>query len=264
MGTSPLDLARLGVTELRQTSATTLRHYNQGAQSFWRGTRDHDVSQNIAALLRHLPGSGPQTILDLGCGPGRDLLTFRELGHEAIGLDGAEQFVRMAADISGCEVLCQDFLNLNLPAQRFDGIFANASLFHVPSQELARVLSTLRASLKPIGTVFCSNPHGPNREGWSGDRYCSYLDLDTYRRFMSEAGFVELEHFYRPPGKPRHQQPWLASVSSTTRRKSQCHFADPSARWRRCSSITYPNRLARRALPACRCASRITIGTSAE
>jgi hypothetical protein len=82
----------------------------------------------------------------------------------------------------------------------------------VPAQELARVLGELRRSLRPSGVLFSSNPHGPNREGWSGDRYCSYLDLAEWRRAMTAAGFAELEHYYRPPGQPRHLQPWLASV----------------------------------------------------
>lgn len=205
-------LATLNADELRQTSEMTLHHYDAGARSFWQGTRDHDVSQNVAALLRHLPASGSHTILDLGCGPGRDLVTFRDLGHTAVGLEGAREFVAMARQHSGCEVLHQDFLELDLPVARFDGIFANAALFHVPSQELLRVLTELQGSLRPGGVLFSSNPHGPNREGWSGERYCCYLDLDTYRQFMISAGFVELEHYYRPTGKPRHQQPWLASV----------------------------------------------------
>ena len=125
---------------------------------------------------------------------------------------GAERFVEMARAHSGCEVLHQDFLALDLPERRFDGVFANAALFHVPSQELPRVLGALRAALVEDGVLFSSNPHGPNREGWSGDRYACYLDLDTYRQFLTAAGFVELEHYYRPTGRPRAEQPWLASV----------------------------------------------------
>lgn len=209
---APPPLAVLPPAELKKASSVTLAHYDAGAESFWQGTRDHDVSQNVEALLRHLPEGGPHTILDLGCGPGRDLITFTELGHLAVGLDGSSAFVEMARANSGCEVLHQDFLALQLPAARFDGIFANAVLFHVPSQELSQVLRRLHASLKDGGILFTSNPHGPNREGWSGDRYGCYLDLETYRAFLVGAGFTELEHYYRPSGRPRHQQPWLASV----------------------------------------------------
>ena len=164
-------LVRLSGDELREISSATLGHYQEGARSFWAGTRDHDVSQNIEALIRHLPGPPPQTVLDLGCGPGRDLAVFRDLGYVAVGLDGAEEFVRMAREHSGCEVLHQDFLELDLADERFDGVFANASLFHVPSQELPRVLGELWTSLKPGGALFSSNPHGPKTTGYGRNAY---------------------------------------------------------------------------------------------
>ena len=202
----------LDAKTLEQIAATTLSHYQQSAEGFREGTRDHDVSQNIDALLRHIQGSAPFTVLDFGCGPGRDLQAFTRLGHVAIGLDGTERFTQMAREDSGCEVWHQDFLKLDLPAERFDGIFANASLFHVPTQELERVLSELHASLKPGGVLLSSNPRGDNREGWSGKRYGAYHDLENWRAMLTAAGFVELEHYYRPAGLPRDQQPWLVSV----------------------------------------------------
>ena len=192
---------------LREISAQTLGHYNASADDFRAGTRDHDVSQNIEALLRHLDASSVLSILDFGCGPGRDLRAFSARGHHAIGLDGAERFVAMARSDSGCEVWHQNFLQLDLPPARFDGIFANASLFHVPISELPRVLQQLHASLKPGGALFSSNPRGSNEEGWSGSRYGSYHDLAAWQRLLTTAGFVELEHYYRPAGRPREQQP---------------------------------------------------------
>lgn len=198
--------------ELALISAKTLAHYNQNAVAFWRGTRDHDVSQNIDALLHHMTGEPPLQILDFGCGPGRDLATFRGLGHEAVGLEGSPPLAAMAREHSGCEVWEQDFLALELPGDRFDGIFANASLFHVPGRELPRVLKELRSTLKSDGILFASNPRGNNEEGWHLDRYGVYHDLDSWRGFLRDAGFSELEHYYRPRGAPREQQHWLASV----------------------------------------------------
>ncbi len=209
MGLKPQELAR--IAEL------TLEHYERRADDFWRGTRDHDVSQNIAELLRHIEGEPPFRILDLGCGPGRDLKAFTALGHAAVGLEGAPRFAAMAREYSGCEVWEQDFLKLDLLPARFDGIFANAALFHVPSQELPRVLAELRAALKPRGVLFSSNPRGHNEEGWNRGRYGAYHDLGTWRRYLSAAGFVELNHYYRPPGLPCEQQPWLASVWRTAK-----------------------------------------------
>lgn len=198
--------------DLKQITAKTLEHYSERAEQFWEGTRDHDVQQNIAALLRHIRGTPPFRVLDFGCGPGRDLMAFRALGHEPIGLEGSVPLAAMARAHSGCEVWAQDFLALKLPAAHFDGIFANASLFHVPTQALPRVLGELHAALKPQGVLFSSNPRGNNEEGWNHGRYGAYHDLNEWRRFLEAAGFSELEHYYRPPGLPIEQQPWLASV----------------------------------------------------
>jgi SAM-dependent methyltransferase len=203
---------KLNQKDLEKITDLTLSQYNERAEGFWRGTRDHNVEQNIAALLQCIEGQLPYTILDFGCGPGRDLKVFRELGHVVIGLEGAEHFAEMARAHSGCEVWQQDFLKLDLPDQHFDGVFANATLFHVPSQELPRVLLDLHASLKPRGVLFSSNPHGHNEEGWNDGRYGVYHDLDTWRSYLSAAGFVEIDHYYRPAGQPREKQPWLASV----------------------------------------------------
>ena len=198
--------------ELELLTARTLGHYDASAASFEAGTRDHDVSQNYAAFLSAIEGAPPFTLLDFGCGPGRDLAYFRGLGHEAVGLDGAIRFVERARSATGCEVLHQNFLELSLAPARFHGVFANASLFHVPAQELGRVLRELQAALKPRGVLFCSNPRGQDTEGFSGERYGAFLCLETWRSFVTAAGFAEIEHYYRPAGRPRHEQPWLASV----------------------------------------------------
>jgi SAM-dependent methyltransferase len=197
---------------LRALTARTVGHYDASARSFEEGTRNHDVSQNTAAFLEAIEGPPPFAVLDLGCGPGRDLAYFSALGHEAVGLDAAERFVEMARAATGCQVFHQSFLQLSLPAEHFDGIYANASLFHVPAQELPRVLLELHQALKPRGVLFSSNPHGDDSEGYSGPRYGSYHSLETWRRYLNTAGFEELSHYYRPAGKPRAEQPWLATV----------------------------------------------------
>ncbi len=198
--------------EPERISDRTLAYYNERADAFRAGTLDHDVSQNIQALLKYIEADAPYRILDLGCGPGRDLRTFADLGHIPVGIDGAAQFVQMAKVHAQCAVWQQDFLALDLPSRHFDGVFANASLFHVPSRELSRVLKALHATLKPGGVLFASNPRGDDQEGWQGERYGAYYTLSTWQKFMTGAGFVELEHYYRPIGLPREQQPWLASV----------------------------------------------------
>ena len=175
----------LSSDDLERIATVTLRHYDQRAEAFWKATRDHDVNQNIAALLQYIETAPPFAILDFGCGPGRDLETFKRLGHLVTGLEGSAQLATMARAFSGCEVLQQRFLKLDLPTGHFDGVFANAALFHVPSQELPRVLRELHTTLKPGGVLFSSNPRGDGQEGWNGGRYGAFHGLDAWRRYMS-------------------------------------------------------------------------------
>lgn len=198
--------------DLEALTASTIDHYERNAESYREGTRDHDVSQNIDALLGAIEGEAPFTILDLGCGPGRDLARFVERGHTAVGLDGAKAFVEMAGALTGCEVLHQNFIELELPPARFDGVFANASLFHAPRAALGDLLRALHASLKPRGVLFASNPRGENQDGFNGQRYGCFYDLENWRACVTAAGFEEIRHYYRPPGLPREQQPWLATL----------------------------------------------------
>ena len=209
-------MKKLSPKDLKELSEKTLNHYNETAPSFWEGTKDHDVSQNYQTFLSALEksfGKGKSlSILDFGCGPGRDLLYFKKLGHHPTGLEGSPVFAEMAQNFSHCPVLLQNFLNLNLASNTFHGIFANASLFHVPRQELPRVLNNLFSALIPKGILFSSNPRG-DVEGWIGNRYGTYMELDLYKKYLEGSGFKILHHYYRPKGNPFEEQPWLAVVS---------------------------------------------------
>ena len=198
--------------ELRVLLDATLAFYDGRAEAFWAATRDHDVAQNREALLSALGAGGPWTLLDLGCGPGRDLKAFAEMGHRAIGVEGAARFVAMARAHSACEVWQQDFLALDLPPAFLDGIYANASLFHVPRASLPTVLSELRTALRAGGVFFASNPRGAGEEGYREGRYGVLYDWSAWRDVVSAAGFTELSHYYRPTDEPAEQARWIASV----------------------------------------------------
>jgi SAM-dependent methyltransferase len=203
---------KLPETPVAEIERITLGHYDENAVSFWHGTKDHDVSQNYQKLLSQFSPAQQLDILDFGCGPGRDLSYFKSLGHRPVGLDGCPTFCDMAQANSGCPVLHQSFLSLDLPQQSFDAVFANASLFHVPSLELPRVLNELHSALRAGGILFTSNPRG-STEGWSGERYGHFLEFEASESYLQAAGFHILDHYYRPTGAPRTAQPWLAIVS---------------------------------------------------
>jgi len=143
----------------------TIAEYQLTAEDYRIGTWHHDVSQNRNALVAAMHKSKGR-ILDLGCGPGRDLVVFQEMGYQVTGLDATLAFVEMAQQIAGCEVWQQSFLSLDLPNSTFDGIFANASLIHVPSAEMLGVLKDLHQALNKNGILLMSMVRG-DREGYS-------------------------------------------------------------------------------------------------
>lgn len=200
---------------MEQHEKITIAEYQATAAAFKSGTWDHDVSQNRDTLVAAMPRN-PGKILDLGCGPGRDLVYFKEQGHRVVGLDATPAFVEMAQQVSGCPVLQQSFLSLELPEQSFDGIFANASLIHVPHAEMVRVLKDLRAALVPQGAIVMSMGRGEG-EGFvtrpTGYRYVSGWEYETLAPCVEQAGFRILQHYYRPPGLPRQAQSWLVIVA---------------------------------------------------
>lgn len=211
--------------EVRQAAESTIADYAAVAEGYAKGNMDHDVSQNIEAMLVPLRTSPlmkpPYDILDVCCASGRDLVSLLKLGHRPIGLDGVEAFCKMARELSGCEVWQQSLTDLTLPEERFDAIFCNACLFHVPSAALPHTLATLGAALRPGGVLFVSNAHGfgEDREGWTQGRtaatrsYVTWLSEDTWLQTCKEAtGLNLLQSYYRPPGKPRSMQPFLATV----------------------------------------------------
>ena len=204
--------------DLVEIEKLNIAHYDENAESFRIGTKDHDVSQNIAALIDAFPKEKTLDILDFGCGPGRDMCVFKSMGHRPVGLDGSKEFCKMAEQQSGCPTLNQQFLKLELEENRYDGIFANASLFTVPSQELPRVLKELHSALRKDGILFSSNPRG-NAEGWQGQRYGHYMEFEASETFLQQSGFKIIEYYYRPAGKPRAEQPWLAIVSQRQEQK---------------------------------------------
>ena len=118
----------------------------------------------------------------------------------------------MTQKLSKLPILHQKFLHLELEDNSFDGVFANASLFHVPSLELPRVLKEIHSALRKGGILFSSNPRG-STEGWQGQRYGHYMEFEESEIYLKKNGFKILDHYYRPSGKPKELQPWLAIVS---------------------------------------------------
>lgn len=208
--------AEISSPQIAQITARTLAAYQAGADAYRDETRSRERAPDYALFFRYLSNRQPAvpgySLLDVGCGPGRDLSEFRSRGHRAVGLDGCAAFVQMAQAESGCPVLQQDLRALLLPVASYDGIFACASLFHLPPAALPQTLRALRQALRSEGVLFTLNPRGEDECGWVGDRYCCYLRLATWRRLMGDAGLTLRTHALRPLRLPRAQRQWVAAI----------------------------------------------------
>lgn len=149
----------------------TLSYYNRQPDQFIRTTLEADMTEIRSRFTKHL---GPNArILDFGCGSGRDTKAFLEAGYSVEAIDGSEELCRKAAAYTGIPVKQMLFGDLN-EKDRYDGIWANASLLHLPKPELGDVLKKLEQALKPQGILFASFKYG-TFEGIRTDRY--YTDF---------------------------------------------------------------------------------------
>lgn len=157
-------------------------YYDRHAQAYFERTRDLDVSHLYRPFLAQLaPGA---RILDAGCGPGRDLRAFRERGYDAVGIDASASMVRLARVHAGAEVHHQRFQDVAW-REVFDGIWACASLLHVPRSELAEVLALLADALKPDGVLYASFGWGRGEREANGRRF-TLLDSEQLDRLLVE------------------------------------------------------------------------------
>ena len=153
----------------------TLSYYNDSAKSFIEGTINTDVSDLRRHFLNYLPDSAH--ILDLGCGSGRDSKAFLEQGYTVTAMDGSIECCKLASDYIGQEVICQTFEELDFD-QAFDGVWACASLLHVPYGELTGIFMKIAQALKRGGVLYASFKYGE----FEGERHGRYFtDLNEVR-----------------------------------------------------------------------------------
>ena len=82
----------------------------------------------------------------------------------------------------------------------------------MPGEALDVVLRALHDTLRPGGVLLASNPRGDNQEGFSGQRWGAFWNFETWCQRVEATGLVPLDHYYRPPGRPRAEQPWLVTL----------------------------------------------------
>lgn len=186
---------------------STIFYYQREADNFIRETLTVNMEALYKPFLSHLPANAE--ILDAGCGSGRDSLIFRERGYQVTAFDACPALASFAAKHSGIEVTCQRFEDIDW-LDRFDGIWACASLLHVSKIDLNSVFHRLGFALKPGGVLYASFKYGQgereHRERWFTD-----LDEAGLADVLTEVPTLTLDSTWvTPDQRPgRDQEYWL-------------------------------------------------------
>lgn len=187
--------------------ASTLEYYRTNADEFVQGTKDVDVSELYAHFLELLPPGA--SILDAGCGSGRDTKFFIEQGFKVTAFDYSPEMVRLASSFTGQEVLQLSFEEVSL-SDKFDGVWACASMLHIPKKDMLSTLSKLGTSLKAGGILYISYKYGKSELMRGGRLFADYTE-ESFELILVEVKGLEVVKFWRTsdlrPG--RQDEKWL-------------------------------------------------------
>ena len=185
----------------------TTRYYDVHAEEYVRSTRDLDLSELYQPFLSRIPAGGH--ILDAGCGSGRDALHFLKAGYRVSAFDASPRIVQLSSELLGQEVELGTFQTLE-HEDAFDGIWACASLLHVPRAEMRDALTRLGRALHPGGLLYVSLKHG-TEEGWEGERFFNRYDEYELRRMIAGVDGLQSEYAWTTGDvrSDRHEELWL-------------------------------------------------------
>lgn len=169
----------------------TLEYYNKNASEFIEGTMKVDFSATQDIFLKSLKG---KKILDFGCGSGRDTKCFLEAGYDVDAIDGSIELCKRASNYTGIKVREMQFHQLD-EIDKFDGIWACASILHLSKVELKLVFQKMIKAMKQEGVIYTSFKYG-NLEGIRNGRYFTDFTEETFINFVKDFGGVEIEKIW--------------------------------------------------------------------
>jgi 2-polyprenyl-3-methyl-5-hydroxy-6-metoxy-1,4-benzoquinol methylase len=151
---------------------SSVNYYDENADRFFQDTVNADMSVLQRRFAELLPAGG--RVLDAGCGSGRDAKAFAEMGFDVVAFDASAEMVKRAQAHTGLEVLQMTFDDVDWQSA-FDGIWASASLLHVPRAHLIEIGNRLRDALTPGGVLYFSFKHGAKERSVNGR---TFTDMD--------------------------------------------------------------------------------------
>lgn len=185
-------------------------YYNQNSTDFFESTVKLDMSDFYRRFLKYIPASG--RILDAGCGSGRDTKAFVNMGYKVTAFDASSEMVRLATEFTGVEVLELTFEDLAFKNE-FDGIWACASLLHVPRAKIKNILGKIADALTEGGAAYLSFKHGERDEQRNGRWFNDYSER-LFRRLIEDTGVFDIKEIWITsdvrPG--RGEERWLNAI----------------------------------------------------
>lgn len=170
----------------------TLKYYADNKEQFIGSTVHADMSANYTDFLERVIPSGH--ILDLGCGSGRDSLAFLQRGYKVTAVDGSPELCKYAAQLLNQPVRTLLFEDLDYE-KVFDGIWACASLLHVPREQLPNIMQKVQRALKPNGVLYLSFKYG-DFEGERGGRFFTDMNEETLKILIESVGGLTIEKMW--------------------------------------------------------------------
>ena len=185
----------------------TINYYNQNAENFIANTQNADMHPTQERFLRLLDAN--TSILDFGCGSGRDTKYFLEKGYQVTATDGSAEICRLASEFTGIEVKEMLFQELGAMNQ-YDGIWACSSILHLPKKELLPVIQKMCEALKDNGIIYTSFKYG-DFEGERNGRYFTDFTEKTFREVIEKVPELTIEeHWITSDVRPgRGEEKWL-------------------------------------------------------
>lgn len=183
-----------------------MNYYDENGKEFFDSTVDTDMSPHYEEFLKMIPQEG--CILDAGCGSGRDTKKFKSLNYNVVAIDGSEKMCELASKYASINVKHLQFQDIEFE-DCFDGIWASASLLHVPSTEIEDVVNRLKRSLKDTGVLYASFKYG-NFEGERNGRYFNDLDESSSEELFERMDFKIIKTWITHDGrKGREDERWV-------------------------------------------------------
>ncbi len=195
---------------MTNTEQTTIEYYNQRSEQFTSTTVDLEFSDIQDRFLKYLPEGS--LILDYGCGAGRDSRYFIQKGYSVEAIDGSAEMVRIASKTAGIPVKQMLFGDLE-ETEKYDGIWACASILHVPFAQMADIYVRMHRALKENGILYVSYKYG-DFEGLRNDRYFTDFTEEKFAAFLKTVpALTVLEQWVSSDARPgRSEEKWLNAV----------------------------------------------------